>query len=331
MMQRFLFLRCQPYQSKFMKKILICLLITFVTTRFFVSCKKERAVIDHTQNISLPANGSSIVEANNKFAFNFLQASLQSDTTSDNKLISPLSIYLALSMVYNGTNNATMDSIANVLQLSGISIDDLNSVCKSLLQQLPTEDNEVQLSIANSIWYNKNSFQPLTSFIDTTQNFYSAGIEPLNFADQNSVKIINNWIAQHTDNKIQKVLSNIDPCDLMYLINAIYFKGSWKTAFDASNSRNDNFYLQNGRTVSVPFMDKKLKLNMYDDSSLTLIELPYGGGKSYSMYIMVPNTQLPINNFTAMMNQNILANAIINMDSINIELSLTSWGYSYSI
>ncbi|HEX4372189.1 MAG TPA: serpin family protein [Puia sp.] len=313
-----------------MKKIFICLLVTIVVTQFFVSCKKDGAVADHTQTITLPANGSSVVAANNKFAFNFLQASLQSDTSSRNKLISPLSIYIALSMVYNGANNATLDSISKVLQLSGISIDDLNATCQAFLQQLPTEDNEVQLSIANSIWYNKNSFQPLTSFIDTTQNFYKAAIEPLNFADQSSVNTINNWIAQHTGNKIQKVLSSIDPGELMYLINAIYFNGSWKSAFKTANTRNDSFHLQNGTVITTPFMNEQLIANRYVDSTMTVIELPYGGGKSYSMYIMLPAKQT-VNNFASLMNENVLSGIISKMDSANIGLSLPSWEYSYSI
>ena len=102
----------------------------------FVSCKKTTPVYDETNNITLPADGSSVVAANNQFAFNFFQAALQQDTSSANKLISPLSIYLALSMVYNGANNATKDSIAKTLQLSGIDINSLNATCQALIQRI---------------------------------------------------------------------------------------------------------------------------------------------------------------------------------------------------
>jgi serpin B len=315
-----------------MKKIIIYLLITIPVTAPFISCKKNNQVADQTQIVNLPANGISVVTANNKFAFNFLQATLQNDTLPDNKLISPLSIYLALSMVYNGANNATVDSMANVLQLSGISVDNLNATCKALLQQLPVEDNEVQLSIANSIWYNKNNAQPLTSFLDTTMDFYNAAVQPLNFADQNSVNTINSWIAAHTDNKIQNVLTVIDPTDLMYLINAIYFNGAWKNAFNPSNTHNQNFYLQNGSTVSTPFMNQELTVNKYSDSSMNVMELPYGSGKSYSMYIIFPvNQQQTINVLASMMNQNILSDVLGHMDSALVELSMPSWEYSYAI
>jgi serine protease inhibitor len=331
-MQRFVLIGCQMVIVQlilFMKKIFsfafFVLMIVFIT-----SCSKTN-VNDHTQTIVLPETGSSVISACNQFAFNFLRSTLQQDTTNSNKLISPLSIYMALSMVYNGANNATKDSIANVLQLSGIDINSLNAVCRSLITQLPQEDNEVQFSIANSIWYN-DGFQPLDSFLNTTQNFYEASVQPLDFDNPASVNTINNWVAQKTNNKITKVIDVISSTDLMYLIDAIYFNGAWQSAFKTSDTHNDDFYLSNGSAESVPFMQQELKTTVYSDSAFSLLELPYGSGKSYSMYIALPaNQQQPISTFASLMNENILSNAINKMDSVNIQVDIPKWEYSYSI
>jgi serine protease inhibitor len=296
------------------------------------SCTKTSSVADHTQAIVLPPNGSSVINAGNQFAFNFLQATLQQDTVNNNKLISPLSIYLALSMVYNGAGNATGDSIAKTLQLSGIDINTLNTVCQSLITQLPQEDNEVQFSIANSIWYRQNSYQPLSSFLNITQNYYDATVQSLNFNDPGAINTINNWVAQKTNNKIPAIIQSISPDDLMYLIDAIYFNGAWQNGFKTSNTYNDNFYLQNGNTETVPFMKQQLTTKMFADSSFTLIELPYGSGKSYSMYIALPNNQQqPVSAFASSMNENSLENAISKMDSMNLLLEIPKWEYSYAI
>jgi serpin B len=312
-----------------MKKIFsgafFVLIVTLIT-----SCSKTN-INNHTQTITLPATGSSVISASNQFAFNFLHSTLQQDTTNSNKLISPLSIYMALSMVYNGANNATKDSIANVLQLSGIDINSLNEVCQSLITQLPQEDNEVQFSIANSIWYNQG-FQPLDSFLNVTQNFYEASVQPLDFANPASINTINNWVAQKTNNKIPKVIDFISPTDLMYLIDAIYFNGAWKYAFKTSDTYTDNFYLADGSAQPDSFMKEQIKADMYADSTFSLIELPYGGGKSYSMYIMLPaNQQQPISTFASLMNESILSNAISKMDSVNVQVDIPKWEYSYSI
>ncbi len=328
-MQRFNFFGGQIGINIFMKKAFSFLLMVLA----FSSCTKKILVAgDKTQTITLPTNSSEIINANNHFAFDFFKATLAQDTVNNNKLISPLSIYLALSMVYNGAGNATKDSIAQTLRLSGIDINSLNSVCQALISQLPKEDNKVQLDIANSIWYRQNSFQPLPSFLDMLQNNYQASAQGLNFDDHSSVNTINDWVSKKTNNKIPTIIQNISPSDLMYLINAIYFNGSWQHGFKTSDTYNDDFYLQNGSTKSVPFMKQKITANTFLDSSFSMIELPYGSGKSFSMYILEPSNQEgSISEFASSMNENILNNAISKMDSAAVELKMPRWEYSYEV
>ncbi|HVX26519.1 MAG TPA: serpin family protein [Parafilimonas sp.] len=315
-----------------MRKIISFSSIVLLAGCAFASCKKDSTVPDVTKTIVLPSNGSSIVNANNVFGFNFLHSTLQFDNSNGNKLVSPLSIYMALSMVYNGAANATRDSIAKTLQLSGIDINDLNKVCNALITQLPSEDNKVKFSIANSIWYNKNSFQPLTSFLNTQQQFYNAETNALNFADPSSANTINNWVAEKTNQKIKSVIDATSPGDLMYLINAIYFNGAWKYAFKTSDTHADNFYLADGSSKSVSFMQQHLSVNYFSNDSFSLIELPYGGGNSYSMYIMLPkNNQQSISRFASTIDENSFTDGINKMDTVNINIYLPKWEYSYNI
>lgn len=113
-----------------MKKAFWFISPLLLTIFAFTCTKKNPLVIDGMHQVTLPSNGPEVINANNHFAFDFFKATLAQDTTHDNKLISPLSIYLALSMVYNGADNATKDSIEQTLQLSGIDINSLNSVCR---------------------------------------------------------------------------------------------------------------------------------------------------------------------------------------------------------
>ena len=310
-----------------------CLLFYSFVILLISSCAKTNTLPDQkTRVIVLPPNGASVIKASNQFAFDFFHATLQSDAEPNNKLISPLSIYLALSMVYNGANNATKDSIANTLRLDGIDINSLNALCHTLISSLSNEDNRVQLSIANSIWYRQNSYQPLPSFLNIVQSNYEASVNSLNFDEPNSVNTINNWVAQKTNNKIPRILESISSDDLMYLINAIYFNGDWKYAFKTSDTYNDIFNLQDGSTKSVPFMKQQLTAKMFDDSSFTIIELPYGGGNSFSMYILKPTHSLePINTFASTLNENTLSNAINEMDSGTVQLEIPKWEYSYEL
>lgn len=315
-----------------MKNKFLCIASVLVLI-LVTSCKKDNIrKIDKANTIVLPQNGSSIITANNQFAFNFLQQTLQQDIADGNKLISPFSIYLALSMVYNGTDNATKDSISRVLQLSGISIDDLNLVCKALIAQLPAEDKNVHFSIANSIWCNQNNFQPLDFFLNITRNYYDAAVKVENFGNPNTVNDINNWVKEKTNGKIQKILDATSTDDLMYLLDAIYFNGAWTYSFKISDTKNDLFHLQNGNSVEVPFMNQTIKTNLYHDSSFEILELPYGYDNGFSMYIALPgNNQQPMSSFVSFMKADIFANAIKKMDSASVKVEIPRWQYSYNI
>ena len=320
-----------------MKQLLLPIVMFLSVATLMPSCTKNAQGKDVTNTINLPTNGGAVVEANNRFAFAFLQSALQNDPSAGiNKLVSPLSIYLALSMVYNGADNATKDSMAVALQLQGIDINDLNATCKALIQQLPHEDNQVQFSIANSIWYNNLGVQPLQSFLAVNNSYFNATVQGLNFGDASSVNTINNWVSANTQGKIPTIIQSLSPTDLMYLINAIYFKGGWQHAFKTSNTYNDNFNLQTGTTVNVPFMKQDITTNIFTNNQLRLIELPYGGGNSYSMYIAdangsAENSPLNINQFAATLSASTLQTAITGMQKSSVTLVLPKWEYEYSI
>jgi serpin B len=181
--------------------------------------------------------------------------------------------------------------------------------------------------IANSIWYKQNTVQPLQSFLDVNTNYFNAYIQPLTTADA-----VNNWVSDQTKNKITKIIDNIPDAMLMFLVNAIYFKGSWQFAFKTSNTNNGNFYLGDGSTVTVPFMKQQLTTNMYADANYNVVEMPYGGGNSYSMYLLQSknNTQ-PVNSLAGNIDVSALHGFIAGMRPNLISLVLPKWEYAYSI
>ncbi len=239
---------------------------------------------------------------------------------------------MALSMLYNGAANATMDSISNTLGLSGIPVDQLNAVNKVLIAQIPIEDPKVSLSIANSLWYDQNQPRPLTGFLGIINSDYNGAAQPLDFANPASVGQVNSWVASHTDNKITSMLNGFTPGEELVLINALYFDGAWQYAFDSNNTRNGAFYLNNGNAVDVPFMSLEQNLRIVQDPAYTLIELPFGGGKNFNMDIVLPaNDQESLAGFAASFNRTVLAYALSRLNSRNIGLFLPKWQSSYRI
>jgi serine protease inhibitor len=307
----------------------LLLLLLFIS---LLSCHKSVTSPDISKTLDLPAGSQSVITAGNQFAMNFFGTVLRQDTSTSNKLISPFSIYMALSMLCNGSAGPTRDSMTNALALSGIPLTQLNATCAALLKQMPSEDSKVSLSIANSIWYTQAGPQPLPGFLDTVGSDYNGYLKALDFNNTASVKTINSWVAGKTDNKITSILDDLPPGSLMVLVNAIYFNGAWQNGFTASETRNAAFNLPGGNTVSVPFMNQEVTLRIDQDTTYTLLELPYGSGKNFDMYIVLPNNpRQSITAFEAGFTSQTLAGAMSRLDSLYVGLSLPKWEYAYSI
>jgi serine protease inhibitor len=310
-----------------MKRLLIGAAIILA----FVSCKKDGVSPAESKVLLLPAMSGTIINASNKTAFSLFDQVL-SLNENNNTLISPLSIYMALGMVYNGADNATRDSIAKVLELSGTEVDNLNSTAKALIEQLPQEDNKVTFSIANSIWYRNNGVQPIQSFLDITEENYKATISPVDFSSPQAVTSINNWVSEKTKGKIDKLVDQVSGDDLMYLVNAIYFNGNWQYAFKPSDTFTDLFHISENNTVSIPFMLQEVTVRYASNEDFEMVELPYGSGKAFSMFIMLPKQAgIPINQFAGTLNESLLETAMTLLKPTKIRVIIPKWEYSYNM
>jgi serpin B len=292
------------------------------------SCSKS-VPGEMTRNFNLTPEGPRIVESSNQFAFDYLKAVLAGDPQPTNKLISPLSIYLALAMVSNGAGAVTLDSIWQAMRLGDQSLEELNHTSQCLLSGLPAEDNRVSLYIANSIWYDQ-ALQPIPAFLNTVSTYYRAGIRELDLKSPGASATINNWIANHTNGKIDKVVGVIDPASLLFLINALYFKGSWKSAFNPENTKNGIFTTWDNQPVSVPFMMVEDSFRYLANDTCLLAELPYGGG-NFTMDILLPNPGIRLETFSQSLSSQVLSNWSSRSGNWDIRLFLPKFKFGYRI
>jgi serpin B len=307
-----------------MKRLLVALLV-------LSACHKSPLGPDIAKSIVLPANGVGVMTAENQFTLDLFHAVNAMDTTVKNKLISPFSVYMALGMADNGAAGSTLDSIDGTLRLGSLSLDDLNQTSTALIQQFPTEDREVTMSVANSEWYDK-TMAPLTSFTTTVQKDYMAQVQALDFSDPSSVTTINQWVAGATQNMIPKIISEINAGETLFLINAIYFKGSWTTAFEASDTRNEYFTRADGVQEMVPTMTLATPVNypyMHNDS-VTVVELPYGGG-NYVMDVLEPSTGMDIRTLAASLTPGRLGAWVNQLAPLCCDITLPRFKFGYNV
>lgn len=254
------------------------------------SCQKENLAPEVVQrDLELTNRQKEKVKTDNAFTFNLISETLASLSDQKNAMLSPLSVNMALSMAANGAKGATKTEIYKALGSEGYESSFLNEYYKTLITALPALDPKVKLDIANSIWY-KEGFQMAPSFLKTNETFYQATARALNFDDPAATKIINDWVDKKTNGKIPTIVDEIDQDMRMYLINAIYFKGSWSKPFKEERTKDLAFYSPSG-TVQAPFMETEGAYNVLETADFQAIELAYGD-TTYSMLAFLPAKEI---------------------------------------
>jgi serine protease inhibitor len=233
-----------------------------------------------------------IIEAGNQFGFALFQEARRA-APSENLFLSPLSAGMALGMTLNGAAGATLDSMRVALRVGDASLEELNPGYRSLLDLLRGLDATSEFQIANSIWADVR-FAFLSTFLDAGRTHFDAELRTLDLQAPASLDAINDWVKDHTRGKIAKILDQVSPDEVMFLINAIYFKGKWRLPFDPKQTHPGPFHPADGSTQSVPTMHLEPRQHRYAaGADYEVVELLYGNG-SFAMTIVLPGPGHPL-------------------------------------
>jgi serpin B len=243
-----------------------------------------------------------IVKSNTEFALNIYNELVREDL-GKNVFISPLSISTALTMAYNGAEGSTKEAMANTLKTNTMNLEKVNKGFHSLHTSLENADQEVSLSIGNSVWikkdYSPNIFESFSKRLGT---YYESEIFVRDFGDQKTVEEMNKWVKTQTNEMIEKIIDNIEPDNVMFLVNAIYFKGDWLEQFDESLTQERDFYLSDGAIIKPETMSIIGDFHYYYEEDFSVARFPYGRDK-IAMYIFLPQKDVAIDGFTDKLSQ----------------------------
>ena len=271
---------------------------------------------------------NKLVDANNQFGFQ-LFSEIQKSQSDENVFISPISIAIALSMTYNGAAGKTQEAMAKTLNFEGMSLEEINQANQDLGILLNSLNPEIKLSIANSIWTKKGiSFSP--SFIKVNQDFYQSQVREIDFYDPESPKIINNWVKDKTEGKIDRIIEEFKPNLVMLLLNAIYFKADWEQPFSEDSTKNMPFYLANGTQKQHPIMFQLSEYFYYENQDFRAVSLPYKKGR-VSMYVFLPNPGVGLEKFHQVLNQKNWENWMEQFFLEKINLGLPKFKTEYEV
>lgn len=263
-----------------LNKILIGMAIAVILP----SCSKDKDY--EPKPLNLPLKTAGVIAADNTFGLDLYTRLAAAAVPGTNLMISPLSVSQALCMTYNGAGGETKTAMEEALRIAGYDRDELNDLNKTLIAALVAHDEKVLITVANSIWY-RQEYTVKPDFVTRNQTYYDAEVRPVDFAAAGCKDLINSWVSDKTGKKIDKIVDQINPESFMFLINAVYFKGTWTHEFEKKKTSRQPFYLEDKTEVQADMMNQKMDLKMFSNEIFTSVELPYGKG-NWRMFLFLP-------------------------------------------
>ncbi|HZK34124.1 MAG TPA: serpin family protein, partial [Bacillota bacterium] len=245
----------------------------------------------------------------------------------ENSLISPLSVMLALSMTANGADKNTLRQMEQVLG-SGIPLDELNEYLYEYVKGLASEKKS-QLNIANSLWFRDNdSLNVDKDFLQRNANYYDAEVYKAAF-DKQTLNDINNWTDDKTDGMIDKIIDEISPDAIMYLINAIVFDGKWEQSYGDNDIEEGSFTTIDGDSKEVEFMKSDEVKLLGDDKAIGFMK-PYDNNH-YSLVALLPSEDISIDEYISSLTGKVFTDMLDNAKEASVKASMPMFEYDYDI
>lgn len=264
-------------------KIATILSIMFVFSLLLVACSND---VESTEVGSF----SNITKANEHIGFSLLQSVEPDD--EGNIFISPTSALIAMLMVYNGSDHETRSEIEKALKIDGLSESEVNEAARALMDTLHQKEEKIEVQIANSLWLNEN-YSFIDDFEKKMNNYFAAKIDEIDIYNDASADKINDWVNDATNGLIEEIVEAPLPEDLLaYIINALYFNGTWQKEFNKSMTFDDIFYTENAEK-EMPFMSQNAEFSYFETEQLQAIKLPYGEGEM-NMQVFLPKEGISI-------------------------------------
>lgn len=229
----------------------------------------------------------SAVSSSGEFTFTLFRE-VNKRKADKNVFVSPLSASVALAMTAQGAAGATDVAMRTTLGFASNSPSEMGEAYRSLFALLVDLDPSVTVKSANAIWY-RRGLPVLPSFASAVQTQFGAAVTWANFDDgPATVSAINTWAKTQTNGKIDKVIDEVRPDHVMFLLNALYFKGAWRDRFDAKQTAPAPFTASTGGAASVPLMFREGTIRWARGDGYQAVDLPYGNA-AFSMTVLLPD------------------------------------------
>ena len=222
------------------------------------------------------------IQACNQMGYELIQEMVQNNA-DENLLLSPVSLSFALAMVQNGAEGETHQGILTAMNESGQDLNERYNLLMNYINDLNEEEHKEQPGItiktANSLWL-RDGLDPEEDFVNNLSRYYAAQVYKADFSSPKTIDAMNKWVENQTNHLLKDTIRQIEDRVISYLMNTVYFKGTWQTEFHEYATQNESFYLSDGTEKESAMMHQSINLPYYEDDRMQITSLPYYGGSS---------------------------------------------------
>ncbi len=277
------------------------IILTIAAAAFLVSCSHDESEsipeVNNQDMTLLSPQQKEYVNKNNDFAIGlYKKVAVKAD---ENVVMSPLSATFALGMLNNGAAGQTLEEISRGLGFGGGNASAVNDFCRKIWKGAQQSDNTTSVDMANAILMNQ-PYELQKEFKDIVTKNYGAEVQNMDFAAPFTLEYINKWASDKTHGMISPLLEKIDEKAVSYIMNALYFKGTWSTKFEKENTWEDIFTKESGEQIPVMMMNQVGNFRHNGNKVFRTLCIPYGNG-SYQMVMLLPEAGSKISDILSMM------------------------------
>ncbi|XP_023418024.2 neuroserpin isoform X2 [Cavia porcellus] len=228
---------------------------------------------------------------------------LRATGEDENILFSPLSIALAIGIMELGAQGSTLKEIRLSMGYDNLKNGEEFTFLKDFSNMVTAEENQYVMKIANSLFV-QNGFHVGDEFLKMMKKYFNAEVNHVDFSQNVAVaNSINKWVENNTNNLLKDLVSprDFDAVTHLALINAVYFKGNWKSQFRPENTRTFSFTKDDESEVQIPMMYQQGEFyyGEFSDGSneaggvYQVLEIPYEGNE-ISMMLVLSRQEVPL-------------------------------------
>ncbi|XP_012064085.1 PREDICTED: uncharacterized protein LOC105627412 [Atta cephalotes] len=256
-----------------------------------------------------------------------------SKTNRGNILLSPISIKLALVLLYEGAQDQTAYELAGAMQLP-VSSPAIREKFNNIVKSLQAPSSAYILNLGSRIYIDDNILTR-QRYAATIKTFYNTDVINANLSDTHAIAIkVNSWVNNITNGHIEKMIDDEKGLEdsVMLIVNGLFFKGAWRRKYFApENSRVSKFYINANESINVPYMHTVSRFYYAESSRLDakILRIPYDGSK-FAMYIILPHTLTGMDHIVNEINSFTLARDVWAMQELPLDVWIPKFKFEFT-